>query len=202
MAFDVVVFDLDGTLVDSAPGILAALRDALHVNGVTALVPLDVSLIGPPLPALITEVAGPLDAATLSCISAAFKNAYDNSGYLQTRVYPGIEALLAGLREHDKRIFIATNKRRVPTQRIIHHLGWAGWFEGVHSLDDLAMQGATKADLIRHILKTHNLRRNRTVYVGDREEDAQAAHDARLAFMHAAWGYAPSMEPPLQPAKE
>lgn len=114
---------------------------------------------------------------------------YDSIGVLQTEAFPGVNALLMSLANHGCTMYVATNKRKIPADRIVRQLGWEHFFKIVYSLDSLGSTSATKTDLIRHVVCTHKLRRASTVYVGDREEDGIAARSARVPFILAAWGY-------------
>jgi len=189
MAYNTVIFDLDGTLVDSAPGILHSLHAACFEVGVPTIVPLDAQLIGPPLQQVLRTVVGEQPKKVIDQLTCAFKKHYDNTGFLKTEAFPNVEAMLMSLAVHGCTMYVATNKRQIPTTRIVRKLAWEHFFKHVYSLDSLASNIATKADLISHVVCTHKLRRRSTVYVGDRDDDGIAARTARIPFILAAWGY-------------
>ncbi len=183
-----ILFDFDGTLVDSAPAILSAYHEALQDCGVTPLVALEPGLIGPTLAETLTVLSGSRDPVLLAALTQAFKTRYDATCAQRTPAFEGVPALLDTLHNQGVRLFIATNKRALPTQRIIAHLGWEACFEGVYALDSCTPAQPDKTALIGHILHAHHLPRSTTVYVGDRREDGVAAEANQLPFYFAAWG--------------
>lgn len=184
-----ILFDLDGTLIDSAPGILSCFAAVLDEAGIKPLVPLDDSLIGPPLRKTIQILTGIEEPAVLDSLTERFKSHYDTSGYLETRVYKGVEELLALLHRSGIPLAIATNKRRSPTLRILRHLGWEGYFMLVGSLDTPTPAHPDKASLLGAMLLELHLPPSTTLYVGDKHDDALAAAANGMPFTAAAWGY-------------
>ncbi len=183
-----ILFDFDGTLVDSAPAILSAYRAALQDCGVTPVVALESGLVGPTLAETLALLTGSSDEILLAQLAQAFKTHYDATCALLTPAFEGIPALLKNLLGHGIRLFIATNKRALPTQQILIHLGWESCFEGVYALDSFTPAKSDKSALIQHILQAHHLPCASTLYVGDRVEDGVAAEANQLPFYFAAWG--------------
>lgn len=184
-----VLFDLDGTLIDSAPAILDAFAKAFERCGIKTVLPLAPGVIGPPLMETLALLAGTRDSAVLQSLASAFKEVYDTEGYRQTYVFDGINPLLAALREAGYDLYIATNKRLLPTQRILEFLGWNEYFAGVYALDAFDPPLKSKADMIGQVLRLHQLPIENSVYVGDRDEDGQSARANGLRFLLASWGY-------------
>ncbi|WP_342618981.1 HAD hydrolase-like protein [Rhodoferax sp. GW822-FHT02A01] len=77
----------------------------------------------------------------------------------------------------------------MPTLRILEHLGWSGFFEGVFGVDSLAAGQTPKGQVIAHITREFGLQATRSLYVGDRFEDYDAASTAGLPFALATWGF-------------
>ncbi len=198
MKFISIIFDLDGTLVDSAPGILMSLGYAMNVTGITPARALTPDVIGPPLADTLRALCPQADAATLAAVTAAFKQHYDTEGCLQTRPFEGITELLDTLSDAGYPMFVATNKRYQPTQQIIHYLGLAPYFVAVYSLDSIHPSASSKGALLRYLLAKHGLPAVNTLYVGDRSEDKVAAQQASMPFFLADWGYGIDKVPDTQ----
>lgn len=184
-----VIFDLDGTLVDSAPGILASFAGAFAACGVAPNRPLTPDLIGPPLRETLAGLCGEPAPALLDWLTAAFKAHYDTEGYRQTRPFDGVLGMLDALAAAGLVLHIATNKRALPTRLILAHLGWAGRFRLVYALDTLTPPAADKPALLGRLLADAGLVAADALYVGDRVEDWHAARANGLRFAWAAWGF-------------
>jgi phosphoglycolate phosphatase len=184
-----LVFDLDGTLIDSAPSILAGFRAAFASTGLTPALAFAEDLIGPPLRDTLRLLLGRDDPAQLDALVDAFKTGYDADGYRASRPYPGIGDWLADLAGQGVAMYLATNKRWVPTALILDHLGWRQHFEAVHALDGPAAAQPSKGELLRWMLGHYQLDASAALYVGDRDEDAGAARHAGMPFERVPWGY-------------
>ena len=184
-----ILFDLDGTLIDSSPGILASFGRVLAAHGLAPVVPLEASLIGPPLAVTLQQVSGIADEARLARLVEAFKQDYDTAGCLATKVFPDVAAGLAQLAAAGSRLFIVTNKRLVPTRRILEALGLAPFFAGIHTRDETEPMAPSKTVVTQRVVARYGIERSRAFFVGDSDEDATAARENGLAFIHAAYGY-------------
>lgn len=185
-----VIFDLDGTLVDSAPGILVSLGQAFAACGLEPSAPLTPALIGPPLRETLAKLCGGgCDAALLDRLVTTFKRHYDSQGYRETQAFPGVEAMLRTLTAAGLALHIATNKRALPTRLILDHLGWAGLFDYVYALDRFVPAPPHKAALLARLLTDAGLAAGQCAYVGDRAQDQHAARANQLRFFWAAWGF-------------
>lgn len=184
-----VLFDLDGTLIDSAAAILASYRDAFARAGVTPARPIEADIVGPPLQETLELLTAGGTPEQITALAAAFKASYDSGGYRHTEVYAGIEAMLEALRAAGCRLSIATNKRLHPTQLILRHLGWSQHFDAVYALDLFEPRLPHKAAMIARLLADRGIALAEAVYVGDRAEDGEAATANRLPFIAATWGY-------------
>jgi phosphoglycolate phosphatase len=183
----VILFDLDGTLSDSARGILAALRHAFAVNG---LPPMDAStereILGPPfyesLPPLIGE-------APLMSVIDAYRDHYAQSMF-DTSVFPGVREVLDGLRERGVRMAVATSKPEYYAVPIVERLGLAGYFETVGG-DERDGSRPTKALVIAHVLdQLRDVEPAEALMVGDRSHDVVGARAHGIDCVAVGWGYA------------
>lgn len=188
-----LLFDLDGTLVDSAPSILAGFAAVSERHGIKPRVPLDSSLIGPPLLPTLARLSGIDEPAALAEMAGTFKSWYDTEGYRHTLVYPGIDAALRGLAARAT-LYIVTNKRIHPTLQILRHLDWAPLFAGVYAQDAFEPALPSKATVIARALALHGIDPAAALYIGDRAEDGEAATANQLPFVWATWGYGTDLD--------
>jgi phosphoglycolate phosphatase len=84
---------------------------------------------------------------------------------------------------------IATNKRRVPTLKILKYLGWEQYFTIVGTLDMCSPPHPDKGSLIKYLLQVMERDGKASLYVGDKREDGEAAQANGMAFVAAGWGY-------------
>jgi phosphoglycolate phosphatase len=183
-----VLFDLDGTLIDSCDGILESLRRCIERAGLRPRIELTRELIGPPLPALIATAIGSIDPGLVTELEEAFRREYDQRGCLASRPYPGIGAAVHELSAAGLPLHIVTNKRLRPTRRILRALGWCGSFITVNTLDS-CVGAANKTDVVARLLERIGVPGVSATMVGDSEDDATAARGNGVAFAWASWGY-------------
>ena len=188
-----ILFDLDGTLIDSAPSILAGFGAVVERHGIVPRVALDSRLIGPPLLPTLERLAGVREADVLQAMASTFKAWYDSEGYRHTVVYPGIDDALRTLADHAA-LYIVTNKRIHPTRQILAHLGWTPLFAGVYAQDAFEPALPSKAAVIGQVMKAHGIDAAAALYIGDRAEDGEAATSNGLEFAWATWGYGTDLD--------
>ncbi|WP_028993959.1 HAD family hydrolase [Azonexus hydrophilus] len=184
-----IIFDLDGTLIDSAPAILASFRAAFAHTGIAPAVTIDESVIGPPLTETLQLLSGSADPALIGRLAEAFKASYDGAGYRETAAYAGVGELLAELAGAGLTLSIATNKRIHPTRLILDHLGWRVHFAHVYALDLISPRLANKAAMIARLLADQGIAKEQAIYIGDRSEDGESADANGLPFIAVTWGY-------------
>ena len=184
-----ILFDLDGTLIDSAPAILASFRDAFAQTGIPAVRSIDESIIGPPLTETLELLAGSRDASLIDRLAAAFKASYDTEGYRLTATFTGIDQMLSQLKAAGFTLAIATNKRILPTRLILEHLGWSNYFATVYALDLFTPRLANKAAMLARLIADQAIPVDQALYIGDRSEDGESADANQLPFLAVTWGY-------------
>lgn len=185
-----ILFDLDGTLIDSSQGILNSFRRVLEAHKLEPRMPLDQQLIGLPLPQSLARLTGLVDAEQLTILATAFKAIYDSEGYLNTQPYPNLVPTLSALTAaSQRRLFIVTNKRLLPTRQILEVLKINHFLVAVYTLDTWQPTARDKVEMISRILIEWDLNARDCVMVGDSSEDAAAAAAYKLAFIAVAYGY-------------
>ena len=185
-----VLLDLDGTLVDSAPAILSALRGACVACGVTPLVPLDAALIGPPLRTMIERLVGEKGSPVTARLEEAFRDTYDQTGYLDTIAYPLLHDALRRLRATGHSLALVTNKRRVPTLKILDLFDLAHEFDAVYTVDSFPPDRLSKSQLVaRALAELPGAAPAMTAMVGDTREDQSASVANSIGFIAVTYGY-------------
>lgn len=184
-----VIFDLDGTLIDSAPSILKSLNFALSVNGISPSIPLTASIIGPPLDVTLRKITDIHDQDVIDGLIESFKNAYDDDGYKATVIYDGVFYMLGELLKSGIKIHLATNKRIAPTRKILNYFSLNSYFSSIYALDVEVVRFKSKAEMLNAILKKEGLNNFESLYVGDINADYEAAKYSDINFIHAQWGY-------------
>lgn len=189
----VIIFDLDGTLIDSAPSILNSMNASFESLNIQPCKALTTALIGPPLAETMSSVLHDEYLKYLPQLINEFKAHYDEYGYKETRVYDGVTDVLSTLRLRGYKLIIATNKRIIPTRRIIDMLGWRKYFAEIYALDFFNPMCTTKAEMLNNINSELKNITKTVTYVGDRLDDAGAAQKAEMQFLLAKWGYGNDM---------
>jgi phosphoglycolate phosphatase len=184
-----LLFDLDGTLVDSCPGIAASLSMAFHAAGRT-MPPVDLrTLIGPPIRVMAMRIDPTLTEAELAQIEKTYRTDYDSEGWRRTVLFDEVIPGLQQLRSVGAQLFLITNKPRIPTVGILTHFGMTDLFDEVVTRDSRHPGYSGKSEMLSELLLRHHLRTESTIMVGDTAEDGEAATDNRLEFIHARYGY-------------
>lgn len=184
-----LIFDLDGTLIDSAPSILACMEHVSAAAGLKLELPLEANLIGPPLLTALARVTGLSDERLLLPLAEAFKAHYDAVGLHSTVPYPEIPEVLRHLRDKGMTLYLATNKRMIPTIAILEKMGWGEWFTAIYTLDKTSPGCTNKSTMLGLLLRENKIDPATAVYVGDTLEDGIAAAASGLHFIAADWGY-------------
>jgi phosphoglycolate phosphatase len=189
-AFTHVVFDLDGTLVDSAADLVAATNHVLQsfalpdVDGATLR-----TYVGDGARMLVARALGPAHAGRVDEGVGRFLAYYRHHLLDTTRPYPGIGALLADLHARAIRLSVVTNKAEALSRPILEGLGLMRWIDALVGGDSLPTRKPDPAGLSSVLART-GTRRDEALMVGDSPIDRDAARAAGVAFCGVAWGFA------------
>jgi phosphoglycolate phosphatase len=184
-----IIFDFDGTLIDSCPAILETLGAVFRAHAIEPVRPLSRDIIGPPLHATLQLCTGITDKVLIEKLATDFRNRYDLEGIYSTQAYPELAAVLQQLRVAGRHLHLATNKRERPTLLLVAHFGWAPWFDSVYCIDSRTPPYPSKGDMLVEQLAEQKLDTRECVYVGDTAHDEKAAAHAGLSFVAVGWGY-------------
>lgn len=183
-----IVFDLDGTLIDSLPEIHAATAILLEEEGIA---PLDraviESFVGNGLPHLVKLVidATSLDMSNHAALCDRLLGHYNALSGTLTRPYPGVGKALSTLAEQGHRLGVCTNKPEAPARDILHKLD-LGVFEHIIGGDSLPQRKPDPAPLL-HVFDA--MGDGPMLFVGDSEVDAETAQRAQVPFALYTRGY-------------
>jgi phosphoglycolate phosphatase len=188
-----VLFDLDGTLSDSAPGILAALRYAFAVTGLPPMSPeAERAILGPPFYESLPPLIGGTER--LAEVIAAYRTHYGDTanggGMFDTVAYPGVTDLVARLHSQGVVLAVATSKPEAYAIPIVEHLGLGSYFATVGG-DALDGSLGTKALVIGVVLeRLGNPDPADVIMIGDRSHDVLGARAHGIDTIAITWGYA------------
>ncbi|MCL1900356.1 MAG: HAD hydrolase-like protein [Promicromonosporaceae bacterium] len=190
--YELVIFDLDGTLLDTSPGIVHCFNVvADHLGRPRLTTAAARSLIGGPLLANLIN-AFSLDAATAAQAVEVYRQEYARSGVRLLHEYPGTRDLLGRLRRAGYATAVATLKRDDLAKTILREQGMAADFDLIAGVD--ARDTLGKDDLLRLVLSSLSVKAQRAVLVGDSDHDARGAAEVGVGFigLTAPYGFSPA----------
>jgi phosphoglycolate phosphatase len=186
------IFDLDGTLTDSKPGILGCLINALEAHRIAWTGPLD-WFIGPPAGQSMQRLMPEADEQRRAALLHDYRLCYDATGWAENSVYPGIPALLQNLQSSGWQLFVCTSKREDFAARILEKFDLSRYFLALYA-DTAGSLHHSKTDLLRRLLEEQSLDAATTFMVGDRNFDVEAARANGVTSIAVTYGYGTSEE--------
>lgn len=184
--YDAILFDVDGTLIDSAPGIINTMTEVFGTMGVDIT---NVDLrryLGPPLRKTFGEHF--TDLEMIEKATELYRKSYAVKGSHECEAYPGAVEMLRRLRQAGLILCTATSKPTEVVTPILEEKGLAELFDfiGGASMDE---SRDTKTDVVRYVLSQPMLEGKRVLMVGDRKDDMRGAADCGLDAAGALYGY-------------
>lgn len=187
--YDILLFDLDGTLTDPEQGISNAVKYSLSYFGVEEK---DMKklrgFIGPPL------IDGYMDICGFSYDNAViardkYREYYSEKGVLENSIYPGIKDLLEEMKLMGKRMFVATSKPVYYADIILKHFGILSYFEGVFGAE-MSEKQHRKSDVIKKVVSNAGeLDLKKHLMIGDRKHDLIGANEVGIDSIGVLFGY-------------
>lgn len=182
-----LIFDLDGTLTDSKPGILGCLRTVIDARNLGDQGSLE-RFIGPPVEEWATALLPQASEEERAALASDYRRCYDREGWKNNSVYAGVREMLAELRHRGFPLYVCTSKQQHFAVRILELFGLAGLFTAIYG-DKAEYASHSKIDLLATLLRASRLQGDAAWMIGDRMYDFQAARANRIRCLAAGWGY-------------
>jgi len=187
--YEWLLFDLDGTITDSAEGIFNCFRYGLGAVGLEEPDSERLrAILGPPLLDAYRDMYGLTDEQAKMAL-AKYRERYSVTGLFENRVYDGAEQMLSRCREAGYKIALATAKPEAYAGRIIEHFGLTKYFDLVTGAS-LDTSRHTKSAVISHIFETMGITdKSRVLMIGDRKDDLLGARNCGVDGLGVLYGY-------------
>lgn len=194
-----ILFDLDGTLIDSLPGIESSVRAAFAACALPLLCDNFRETIGPPIRTILSRVGGLVDEKSLNALELKFREDYDSRGWQKTVCFSDASKVLRHLSEQGHRLFVVSNKPRHISLSIMKKESVCEYFESIVTRDSRSPGYTDKEEMIRALLSERQIRSMDCLMVGDTMEDANAAARTDIRFAFMTYGYGDAVEVPSMP---
>lgn len=184
-----LLFDLDGTLLDSLPGIAYSVTAALRAVGLPES-PVDLrQMIGPPIRVILSCLAETDDPVLLDELEEHFRKSYDGDGWQKTVCFTGAQEILRMMRRKGHRLFVVSNKPRHISVKILDAAGIGSLFEKIYTRDSRRPPYLSKEEMLRGLLDEQLLAPQDCAMIGDTMEDVSASNMNKIAFILMENGY-------------
>lgn len=188
MSEKVIFFDLDGTIIDSAPQIIKSLKNAFNFFQIEPNKKISSKLIGPPVNFIIEDLIKGSNSEKAGDILKKFKYFYDNNFCHESECYKDVYETLDFLSKRNS-LLLVTNKRSLPTKKIFKHKNLIKYFDDYYSVNVNNKATSSKEILLNKIIKENNLNKKKCFYVGDTCSDLISSNKNNINFIFAKWGY-------------
>lgn len=186
-----ILFDLDGTILDSAPGITESLAYMFTQLGRPVPPPAELlKYVGPPILDSFRDLAGMTPAESAHALDI-YRVRYLERGALQSTPYPGVPQVLRRIHESPLPLSLATSKPELPATKMLNLAGLTGWFDVITGASEDEVR-SRKADVVAealHRLAALGADVSNPVMVGDREHDVAGAAEHGVPTIFVNWGY-------------
>ena len=187
-----IIWDLDGTLIDSADEIIQCLEIAAAKSGLDMSKQVKPFVIGPPIDRIIVE-SFPLEVVTEKILKdtiSCFRGIYDNSDFEQTRPFPDIKDIVSDTIKFTHHI--VTNKPDMPTNKILNKINWTKYITSVNTpytkIGSRENKLRSKHEIFRDVISEHSCKTSPFFGIGDMKNDCLAAKDNNITAIGVLWG--------------
>lgn len=184
-----LIFDLDGTLINSYNGISTSIRHAMKKMQAQIDPSDDLTwCIGPPLRQSFAKLLATDDKNKIERVMQFYIQYYLEKGIFAAHVYNGITELLSCFKQRELRLFIATAKYQTNAVKILKYFKLDDFFTAIYGVDP-ERKYLQKSKLLNKILSDHKLNKNHCIMIGDRKNDIQAAIDNNIKSIGVTYGF-------------
>jgi len=188
MEYKNILFDLDGTLTDPYLGITNAVKYSLRKFGIEENNENTLrALIGPPLETSFMEFYQ-FDINKTKTAIGYYREYFSEKGIYENKLYPGIEDVLAKIKDRNKTIILATSKPAIFASKILKYFNIDKYF---YDMTGSNLDGTLgeKDEIIKFIIEKHDLKPETTIMIGDRKYDISGAHKNNIHSIAVMYGY-------------
>ena len=189
--FSSILFDLDGTIVDSAPGITSSLAHTYEALGMPVPTPAELlRWVGPPILDSFRDLAGLNEAESARALEI-YRKHYVSTGVFDAVVYPGVREILAAIHDAGIPLSLATSKPELPARLVLDHFELSQYFTEFTGASEDESRSAKK-DVVLEALRRLRLAGadlGNPIMVGDRHHDVEGAHERGIPTFFVTWGY-------------
>lgn len=184
-----VIYDLDGTLVDTKNGILEGIGKSITEIFPEKFINFALIKIGPSIGEIIESLFPELEKRQVDQIINKFRIYYDEVGWKKSTPYEGVFNVLEYMSKSKINQYIVTNKPHKVTRLILAFFELDRYIQDVICPDMDIPYSRTKRDMLSFVLEKHRIINGDAIYVGDTQSDARAAYQCGLSFGAAQYGY-------------
>ena len=187
-----IIWDLDGTLIDSSKEIMQSLELAINNSGLDLSKQIKPFIIGPTIDVIVKEAFPPetVTEDTLKMVIKSFREIYDYSDFRHTKSYSGLDSIISDVKNFIHHI--VTNKPDMPAKRIIEKLKWTDYITSIQTpyskLHNMNNEKQSKSDIMAEIIKKSDTNRSSFIGIGDMKADCIAAKSNNIKAIGVLWG--------------
>ena len=190
--YDLIMFDLDGTLVNSEEGVTKTVQYALSACGIEENNQNNLRrFIGPPLVDAFMEYYGMSEDMALKALEK-YRERYRKTGVYENEIFPDVKNVLEELKKNGKKVALATSKPHIFAREVLKSFDLTQYFDIIVGAEFDGTRN-DKADVIKEVLNQAGEYEN-PVMIGDRKHDAEGARKNGVDFIGVSFGFAPERE--------
>ena len=188
--FDYILFDFDGTLMDTSKGVFNSFDKVVAHYGLKIDRAVYSTMIGPPLKESFSKTLK-LPENEIQNAMQVYRDYYAEKGMFEAELYSGVVELIKNLRAAEKKIFVATSKPEVYAKQILERKGILNLFDFVGGSDLEEKSRVEKCDVVKYVLKSNGIsdEKEKCILIGDRHHDVDGAHSAGIKCAGILWGF-------------